>query len=117
LLCHYQIKASLLGRELPFAASSLETAALRVEDMTKRHKAVEQDTVNHFLALYLDRYPQQSYRAEVLAVLKDGAILVAIPSIGIERTATLNGTVHPGQARTVKAVVERSRNTVTWVEA
>jgi hypothetical protein len=50
-------------------------------------------------------------------VLKEGTVLVAIPELGIERSADLRAPVHPGQVRSVRAAVVHSSKNVTWVEA
>lgn len=117
LLCHYQIKAALREKEAPLTAACLERASKRFDDAVRRHRSIENESLNHFLAMYCERKPGHVYSAEVLGINKDGAAVLQITDIGLERTVLLSRPTFPGRKVSLRAVPDRMAGTVTWQEA
>lgn len=117
LLCHYQIKAVLRGKDAPYTADSLESVSKRFDDVVRRHRSIENDSINHFLAMYCERKRGHVYTAEVLGINKDGAAVLQITDIGLERTVLLKRPTFPGRKVALKAIPDRMAGTVTWQEA
>jgi exoribonuclease R len=117
LLCHYQIKAALLNKEVPLTAACLERASKRFDDVVRRHRSIENECINHFLAMYCERQPERVYTGEVLGVNKDGNAVLQLIELGLERTLTLSKATFPGRKVSLRAVPDRIAGTVTWQEA
>lgn len=117
LLCHHQIKAALQGREAPYTVSALEGAARRVDDITRKHRSLEQQAQQHFLALHLARRPPQAYAATVLGVNKDGSSQLLLKELGLEIALQLRTPSFPGRSTAVQPRVDVIASTVTWAQA
>eukprot|EP00892_Ulva_mutabilis_P008006 jgi/Ulvmu1/5578/UM023_0115.1 len=117
LLCHHQIKAVLRGRGAPLTVSSLEGAARRVDDITRKHRALEQQAQLHFLALHLSQRPPQVYSATVLGINKDGSAQLLLTELGLETSLPLRTPSFPGRSVAVKPRVDVVACSVAWVQA
>lgn len=117
MLCHHQIKAALHGRPAPYTVSALEGAALRVDDITRKHRSLEVQAQQHFLALYLARRPPQVYSATVLGINKDGSAQLLLKELGLEVPLPLRNPTYPGRNVTVQPRVDTVACSVTWREA
>jgi exoribonuclease R len=117
LLCHYQIKAALQNKEGPLTAACLERASKRFDDVVRRHRSIENDCINHFLAMYCERKPGHVYTGEVLGINKDGCAVLQITDIGLQRTVMLTKPTFPGRKVSLRAVPDKMAGTVTWLEA
>lgn len=113
-MCHYQIKAALRGKDAPYTSACLERTSKRFDDIMRRHRNIESESINHFLAIYCARKPGHIYDAEVLGIQKDGAAVLQITELGIERTITLSRPTFPGRKVAVRAVPDLMGGTVTW---
>lgn len=105
------------GREAPYTVSSLEGAARRVDDITRKHRSLEVQAQQHFLALYLARRPPQIYSATVLGINKDGSAQLLLTELGLEVALPLRTPTYPGRSVAVQPRVDTVACTVTWREA
>lgn len=117
LLCHHQIKAVLRGKEAPHTVSSLEGAARRVDDITRKHRALEQQAQHHFLALHLSQRSPQVYSATVLGINKDGSAQLLLTELGLEVAVHLKNPSFPGRTVAVQPQVDVVACSVSWSQA
>ena len=115
-MCHYQIKAQLEGRSLPFSAATLDGAYKRIEDRTRKHAALEASVRDHFLAIHLARQGNKSYGGEILAA-KNGKALVQITDLGLEVEASVPGAVNVGAKSTWDVEIVESTGEMRWSDA
>jgi hypothetical protein len=117
LLCHYQIKAALRGSKTPFNATALVVHSKRFDDAMRRHRALERDVQEHFLAIYFRAHAGRRYNGEVLTVNKDGSAEVQITDLGIERSAKASGMISIGSKHLWWPVVEAHSDRIAWEQA
>lgn len=102
---------------MPLNGLSLETHNTFVENQQRKHKLLETEVENHFLALYLAKQPEKTYSGEVLAIGRDGKPLVQITDLGIERSCESEVPVNIGARYGWKPQLDTLAGTVTWIMA
>jgi hypothetical protein len=114
LLCHFQIKAALEGRDPPFSKSALEAAAKRIDVKVRQYATIESSVRKHFLALYFSRHPEREYAGDILAATRSGGALVQLTDIGIEVEAQVSGMVKVGASCLWRVQVVEGSGSMRW---
>jgi hypothetical protein len=69
---------------------------------------------DHFLALYLRRYPERKYAGDILAATKQGKALVQLTELGLEVEATVPGMISVGASCLWRVEVMEGSGSICW---